>query len=117
MNKETGMKLLADKDTARVSAPMFTPHQMPGPSVPAGTTSPFDYFSLFFYAKIIDEICVNSNTYAELYKVKYPNSYKFYPEDGLTQLSFYLFMSIVNYMGLHPRPDYFSYWSMALMNS
>ena len=72
MSNEAGMKLLADKNTARVSAPTFTPHQMLGPSIPTDTTGPFDYFSLFFDAKIIDEICVNSNTYAELYKVKYP---------------------------------------------
>ena len=34
VSNEPGMKLLADNDTARVSAPTFTPHQMPGPSVP-----------------------------------------------------------------------------------
>ena len=87
-SNEPGMKLPADKDTARVSAPTFAPHQIPSPSVPTGTTSHFDYLSLVFDAKIIDEICVNSNTYAELYKicmnsntyaelykVKNPNSY------------------------------------------
>ena len=36
----------------------------------------------------VDEICV-SNTCAELYKVKCPHSYKFYPVDGLTRVSFF----------------------------
>ena len=33
VSNEPEMKLLADKDTARVSAPTFTPYQTPGPSV------------------------------------------------------------------------------------
>ena len=40
------------------------------------------------------------------------NIQKLYSEDGLTRLSFYLFMSMVIYMGLHPRPGYSSCWSM-----
>lgn len=60
---------------------------------------------------MIDDICVNSNTYAEIYRDRYPFSYRYYPEGGLTRPIFYLFLGIVVYMGLHPRHDYFLYWS------
>ena len=60
---------------------------------------------------MIDIICENTNTYAEIYRDKYPNSYKFIPSEDLNRIIFYTFLAIVVYMGLNPRNDYFSYWS------
>ena len=61
-----------------------------------------DYFLLFFDEDIIDTVCVNSNSCAELYKDKYKYSYKYYTKEGLNRINFMLFLAIVVYMGLHP---------------
>ena len=45
------------------------------------------------------------------------NVAKFYPKEGLNRNNFMLFLAIVVYMGLHPREDYFSYWSNDLLFS
>ena len=109
---EPGMKKLSDPDVATVSIPSFIPQRTPGPHLPTSQLDcAFDYFLLLFDNNIIDEICVNSNSYAELHRDKYPYSYSHYPDGGLTRLSFYQFLAVVIYMGLHPRDDYFSYWS------
>jgi len=60
---------------------------------------------------MIDEISINSNTYAEIYSDKYKFNYAFYPKDGLIRQSFYQLLSVVIFMGINPRTDYFSYWS------
>ena len=71
------MKKLSELDTAIVSEPTFMPNLMPGPNVSSGISSAMDYFLLFFDEDIIDTVCVNSNSYAELYKDKYKYSYKY----------------------------------------
>ena len=76
---------------------------------------PLDYFLLFFSNDMIDTICENTNTYAEIYRDKYPCSFKFFPTGGLNRIIFYTFLAIIVYMGLNPRDDYFSYWSTDLL--
>jgi len=68
MTDISGLKQLSVPDTDTVLVPTFTPHRSPGPDVPSGTESPLDYFLLFLDNAIIDEICVNTNTYAEIYR-------------------------------------------------
>ena len=80
-------------------------------NLPANTNSALDCFLLFFDNETFDKICIHSNSYAELYKYKYPYSYSRSPDEGLNRINFYLFLCVVIYMGLHPRDDYFSYWS------
>jgi len=60
---------------------------------------------------IIDEICVNTNTYAEIYCDKHPYSYKHFPEQGMTRLLFFKLLAILVYMALCPLSDYKLYWS------
>ena len=55
----------------------------------------------------IDEICPNTNTYAESHQDKYP-----YPEGGITRVQFYAYLAIVTYIGANPRSDYFTYCSI-----
>ena len=105
------MKKLADVDTAIVTQQAFLPNQTPGPNIPSGTESALDYFLLFFDQDIIDMICVSSNSYAELLQDRYKYSYQYYPKEGLNRINFKIFLAIVVYMGLHPRDNYFSYWS------
>ena len=112
IRNEQGMNMLSVIDTAPLPCINFTPQRTPGPNLPASfVPSPLNYFLLFFDMEMIDEICVNSNTYAEIYRDKYKYSYRFYPENGLTRYNFYQFLSIVIFMGINPRSDYFSYWS------
>ena len=102
----TGMKKLADVDTAIVTQQAFLPNQTPGPNIPSGTESALDYFLLFFDPDIIDMICVSSNSYAELLQDRYKYSYQYYPKEGLNRINFKIFMVVVVYMSLHPRDDY-----------
>ncbi len=112
ITNEPGMKELSVIDTNTVSYPAFSPQHTPGLDLPSGfTPSPLNYFLLYFNYEMIDEICINSNTYAEIYSDKYKFSYDFYPKDGLARQSFYQFLSVVIFMGTNPRTDYFSYWS------
>ena len=73
----TGMKKLADVDTAIVTQQAFLPNQTPGPNIPSETESALDYFLLFFDQDIIDMICVSSNSYAELLQTRYKYSYQY----------------------------------------
>ena len=81
------MNKLSELDTATVSKPTFMPNLMLGPN-DSGISSAMDYFLLFFDEDIIDTVCVNSNSYAELYKDKYKYSYKYYPKEGLNRDQF-----------------------------
>ena len=60
---------------------------------------------------MIDEICLNSISCAEINSEKYKFSYIHYPENGLNRYNFNLFLFYVICMGLYPRSDYFSYWT------
>ena len=103
----SGMKKLADVDTAIVTQPVFLPNQTPGLNIPSGTGSALDYFLLFIDQDIIYMICVSSYSYAEVLQDKYKYGYH-YPKESI---NFKIFLAIVLYMCLHPRDDYFSYWS------
>ena len=92
------MMKLSDVDAVTPSYPNFLPSRTPGSNIPSGTSSPLDYFLLFFGNEIIDIICENSNSYAVLYQDKYPYSYKYYFQNGLNRINFYQFLSIVIYM-------------------
>ena len=60
---------------------------------------------------------MNSNSYAELYRINTNTAISFTPKRGLNRVNFKLFLAIVVYMGLHPREKYFSYWSKELLFS
>ena len=87
------MKKLSEVDTATVSEPTFMPNLKPGPNVTSGISNAMDYFLLFFDEDIIDTVCANSNSYAELYKDKYKYliSYNYYPKEGLNGINFMCF--------------------------
>lgn len=103
MTDVSGLKQLSVPDTNTVVVPTFTPHRSPGPDVPSSTESPLGYFFLFLDNAIIDEICVNTNTYAEIYLDKHPYSYKHFLEWGMTRLLF--FKLLIGHTSLHgPLP-------------
>ena len=66
---------LSDVDAVTLSYPIFLLTRTPGPNIPSGTSSPLDYFLLFFDNEIIEIVCENSNSYAVLYQDKYHYSY------------------------------------------
>ena len=68
------MNKLSDVDAVTPSYPTFLPSRTPGPNIPSGTSSPFEYINPFFDREIIDTICVNSNSYVVLCQDKYPYS-------------------------------------------
>ena len=77
------MNQLSIPDTGTVSVPAFAPQRAAGVTVTVNPpTTPLDYFFVMFDTDMIDEICLNSNNYAELHKDKYPFSYKSYPDEG-----------------------------------
>ena len=51
------MNKLSDIDAVTPSYPSFLPSRTPGLNIPSGTSSPLDYFFLFFDSEIIDTIC------------------------------------------------------------
>ena len=75
---EPYMNMLSVIDTSTVSYPVFAPKRKQGINLPSGfIPSPLNFFLLFFDNNMIDEICINSNSFTEIYSEKYKSAIVF----------------------------------------
>jgi hypothetical protein len=74
------------------------------------TSSPFDYFTLFFTPTLFDTITTNTNRYAAMQRI-------YLREEGMREWTdllveeLYVFIRAIIYMGIHEEPDTSMYWN------
>lgn len=71
---------------------------------------PFDYFTLFFTRDLFQTITINTNRYANLYKLHVSQERAREWSDLLVE-QLYVFLGVVIYMGVHNEPRIDMYWN------
>jgi hypothetical protein len=76
----------------------------------SATSSPFDYFTLFFTPTLFDTITTNTNRYAAIQRIHTR-------EEGMREWTdllveeLYVFIGAIIYVGIHDEPDTSMYWN------